>query len=68
MGQKPYSDRRWYEAPGWIESECCTCQFDQGFAKCDKYPEGIPREILDSSFPGTEEYKKKYCKYRKKAK
>lgn len=68
MEQTPYSDRRWHEAPGRIKSKCHTCQYDRGFAKCDKYPEGIPREITLSSFPGTEKYKKRYCKFRKEVK
>lgn len=62
---KPYSDKRWWIAPRGITSECGSCIFDFGFGKCEKYPDGIPKETIDKSFPGTEEYKKKYCKYRK---
>lgn len=62
---KPYSDKRWWIAPRGITSECGNCIFDFGYGKCEKYPDGIPKEMIDKSFPGTEEYKKKYCKYRK---
>lgn len=62
---EPYSDRRWRDAPKGINSACGECKFHYGFGKCEKYTEGIPRELLKQSFPGTEGYKKKYCKYRK---
>lgn len=62
---EPYSDKRWWIAPRGIDSDCNSCIFDYGFNKCEKYPDGIPKEIVKKSFPGTEAYKKKYCKYRK---
>lgn len=60
----PYSDRRWRDAPKFIESECNSCRYHYGLGKCKKYPEGISKEKLKQSFPGTEHYNKKYCKYR----
>lgn len=65
MNEKPYSDKRWWDNPMSIMSECAFCYYDRGFGKCDKYPEGIPAEMRDQSFPGTENYKKNYCKFRK---
>lgn len=62
---KPYSDRRWWDAPKGIDSNCNTCKLYLDFAKCEKYPDGIPGEIIDKSFPGMDDYKEKYCKYRK---
>lgn len=61
MEKKPYSDRRWWEAPKAFASECSECIHDHGYAKCDKYPKGIPKEILNQSCKGTPEYKKGYC-------
>lgn len=62
---KPYSDRRWREAPKAFNSECSSCIHDYGYARCKKYPDGIPREILKQSFQGTEGYNKKYCDMKK---
>lgn len=62
---EPYSDKRWWIAPHGISSDCGKCKYHLGFGKCEKYPDGIQKDLLKKSFPGTEEYKKKYCKYRK---
>ncbi len=62
---KPYSDRRWWEAPRGINSACDECIRYYGYNKCEKYPEGIPREVLIQSFPGTTEYDEKYCDMKK---
>lgn len=61
---KPYSDRRWWDVPKAISSQCNECCYDGDFAKCEKYPDGIPKEILKQSFPGMEGYKEDYCSYR----
>lgn len=65
MGQ-PYSDRRWSDTPKGIDSECNFCRYHYGYGKCEKYPEGIPKEMLKQSFPGTRNYNKKYCEHRSK--
>lgn len=61
---KPYSDKRWWDAPKPVISECNSCGYHYGFGKCEKYPEGIPEEKLRQSFPGTGKYNKKYCEHR----
>lgn len=66
MEKKPFSDKRWWDNPMPISSDCSSCQYTKGFGKCDKYPEGIPKEMRDQSFPGTENYNRHYCNYRKK--
>lgn len=58
---KPYSDRRWWDTPKPIDSECNFCIHDHGFDKCDKYPEGMPKSVIKQSFPGTSGYNKNYC-------
>lgn len=65
---KPYSDRRWWDDPRGYASVCPKCIYHYGFGKCEKYPDGIPREVLKQSFPGTENYNKKYCEFRKEQK
>lgn len=62
MEKRPYSDRRWQEAPKAYDSECNMCTCYHGYAKCDKYPDGIPSKILDQSFRGMDDYKEGYCK------
>lgn len=42
MEKKPYSDRRWWEAPKAFDSACNSCTRYHGYAKCDTYPDGIP--------------------------
>lgn len=61
---KPYSDKRWSMVPDVVFSACNSCRYHLGAGKCEKHPEGIPDEKMNSSFPGSEGYKKKYCKYR----
>lgn len=68
MENKAYSDRRWSDVPKAFTSECSKCIHDHGYAKCDKYPDGIPKEILNQSCKGTSEYKKGYCSSLKKKK
>lgn len=63
--EKPYSDRRWWDAPMAIDSECNVCIHDYGYGKCAKYPSGVPREIVKQSFPGTDNYNKNYCDMKK---
>lgn len=65
MEKKPYSDPRWWDNPMPSFSDCGACIYHRGRRKCDKYPEGIPDKIMGRSFPRTDTYKKKYCKYRK---
>ena len=48
----PYSDKRWSDAPKPVNSECNSCKYHYGFGKCEKHPEGIPKEKLKQSFPG----------------
>ena len=48
----PYSDKRWSDAPKPVNSECNS--------------EGIPKEKLKQSFPGTGNYNKKYCEHKSK--
>lgn len=62
--KKPYSDRRWYDNPGFIPSLCGSCKYWRGFGKCDKYQEKVPQEFLDKSFPGTDKFEENYCLYR----
>lgn len=59
-----YSDRRWYDNPGFIPSLCNDCENWLGRGKCNKYPLKIPKEISDKSFPGTENFEENYCGYR----
>lgn len=61
MEKKPYSDRRWWEAPKAFDSACSSCIRYRGYLKCDTYPEGIPKELIKQSFPDTEKYKESYC-------
>lgn len=63
---KPYSDKRWNDTPKGRDSECNSCRMYYGFGKCEKYPEGIPKETLKQSFPGTGNYNKKYCERKSK--
>ena len=35
MEKKPYSDRRWWEAPKAFDSACNSCTRYHGYAKCD---------------------------------
>ena len=37
MEKKPYSDRRWWEAPKAFDSACNSCTRYHGYAKCDTY-------------------------------
>lgn len=46
----PYSDKRWSDAPKPVNSECNSCKYHYGFGKCEKHPEGIPKEKLKQSF------------------
>ena len=62
----PYSDKRWSDAPKPVNSECNSCKYHYGFGKCEKHPEGIPKEKLKQSFPGTGNYNKKYCEHKSK--
>lgn len=66
----PYSDKRWWIASKPLDSGCNFCQFYYGFGKCEKYPDKIPRDILDKSFPepGKEDKFPEYCDFRKEKK
>ena len=46
MEKKPYSDRRWWEAPKAFDSACNSCTRYHGYAKCDTYPDGIPGAVI----------------------
>ena len=61
---KPYSDSRWHDNPMPKSSLCAECKYWRGFLKCDKYETKVPREILDKSFPGTEDFDENYCPHR----
>ena len=63
---KPYSDKRWTDVPKAIDSQCGDCIHHYGFGKCEKYPDGIPKELLKQSFPETRNYNKKYCEHQSK--
>lgn len=64
---KPYSDKRWWVASKPLDSGCNFCKLYLGNVKCEKYPEGIPGNVLDKSFPkpGREDKFPEYCKFRK---
>ena len=64
MEKELYSDRRWWDNPMPKSSMCAECKYGRGFLKCDKYETKVPREILDKSFPGTENFDENYCPYR----
>ena len=64
MKKKSYSDPRWWDNPTPISSLCGKCRYWHGFGKCDKYETKVPQEILNKSFPGTENYDENYCPYR----
>ena len=53
MEKKPYSDRRWWEAPKAFDSACNSCTRYHGYAKCDTYPDGIPGAVIRQSALGT---------------
>lgn len=64
MSKKPYSDPRWWDNPGFIFSLCDSCKYGPS-GRCSKYPGGeTPKELLDKSFPGTENFDENYCPYR----
>ncbi|MCI8748492.1 MAG: hypothetical protein HFH67_11625 [Lachnospiraceae bacterium] len=64
MEKKLYSDPRWWDNPMPKSSLCPECIYWQGFLKCDKYEQKVPMEVLDKSFPGTENFDENYCPYR----
>ncbi len=64
MERKSYSDRRWYDAPMAITSQCCECIHWRGFGECEFYAPRIPMELTKKSFPGTRNYDEYYCQYR----
>lgn len=64
MYEEPYSHPRWWDNPMPKASACGNCKFYQGFLKCEKYDSKIPMDILDRSFPGTENFDEAYCPYR----
>lgn len=65
MEKKPYSERRWWDNPMPISSLCDKCIYWKGFGKCEKYEDKVPRETLNKSFPGTENFQEDYCPYRR---
>lgn len=64
MEKKPYSGRRWFDNPMPISSLCNQCKKWKGRGKCEKYIPQIPSEVIDKSFPGTENFDEGYCPYR----
>lgn len=68
MEKKPYSDRRWWEAPKAFDSACNSCTRYHGYAKCDIYPDGIPREVIRQSALGTNNYKEDFAEICRKRK
>ena len=65
MWEKPYSHPRFWDNPMPVFSQCRDCRYWHGRGKCDKYePDRVPEEVMDKSFPGTEEYDENYCPYR----
>ena len=61
--EKLYADKRWWMPSKPLDSGCSFCQLYYGFGKCEKYPDGIPRDVLTSSFPepGKEDRFPTYC-------
>ena len=57
--------KRFTQNPGTQFSNCNKCDLYLGRAKCEKYPDKIPNEILDKSFI-KDDYS--YCEYRKETK
>lgn len=52
-----YESERWWCDPGAKGVMCNTCVHYLGFAKCEAFPERIPRALLDreehdTPFPG----------------
>ena len=68
MEKKPYSDRRWWEAPKAFDSACNSCTRYHGYAKCDTYPDGIPGAVIRQSALGTNNYKEDFCRDMQKKK
>ena len=68
MEKKPYSDRRWGEAPKAFDSACNSCTRYHGRAKCDTYPDGIPGAVIRQSALGTNNYKEDFCRDMQKKK
>lgn len=64
MLEKPYSHPRWWDNPMMISSLCEKCRYITSGNTCEKYPQQIPDELYDKSFPGTKEYDAAYCQYR----
>ena len=73
MKYKPYSHPRWWDNPMPIDSLCNFCAFHRIFQECDKYPDGIPNEIFNKSFPTfyrpaidpeSKRFDENYCEYR----
>lgn len=52
-----YESERWRGDPGARDVMCNHCVHYHGFAKCDAFPDGIPRDLIrrkehDTPFPG----------------
>lgn len=46
MNKKLYSDSRWWDNPQAKDVQCNSCTHYRGFAKCDAFPDRIPRELM----------------------
>lgn len=64
MGEKLYSDPRWWDNPAPKSSACRNCKFYQGSLKCEKYAQKIPIDVLNKSFLGTKQFDENYCSHR----
>lgn len=57
MGNKPYSDSRWWDNPQPKDIQCDSCVHHRGGIQCDAFPDGIPRELLTVSITHNKPYK-----------
>ncbi len=56
MQKKPYSDPRWHEAYLPHFPKCNYCINYLGFAKCNAFPEKIPKEMRKKNDAATEKF------------
>lgn len=57
MDKKPYSDNRFWDNPQAKDVQCNSCTYYKGFAKCEAFPDGIPRELLTVAITHKKAYK-----------
>ena len=56
--EKPYSDKRWWDNPGFkkIESQCYKCKHYNWDGTCKAFPKGMPKDIIRNDFIHDKEY------------